>query len=128
MKFQVLYNNGIISFSPDGGRLRNELLAEFNEICEIIVELNNLDSMFFRLLPKYKLRNKLKHCRNLIHRIIGNHLTQESHNRIDSIFNFISTDEFLTYMFDSNSALNHAIIEEITDDLYALMRNVIIRE
>ncbi|CAF3742852.1 unnamed protein product [Adineta steineri] len=124
IKFQVLYRNRIILVNPDDLRLLMELGTEFNEIIEMIVGLNNFDFIFNRFL----LKNKLKDCQKLIHKIIGNHLTRKSHERIDFIFDFISTKEFLKYIFNSKLVLNHTIIKEITVDLRVVMRSGLIRE
>ncbi|CAF1063203.1 unnamed protein product [Adineta steineri] len=145
MKFQVLYDNGIISLRPDGVQLLMALRDKFNEIIAIIVKLNNLDrmpvgpsvidtvinnvdSMLFRpslkCILRIKLRIELDNCQRLIHQIIGSYLTPKSHARIGFIFNFISSDEFLTYIFNFKSTGNHAIIKEITDDLRVFMRDV----
>ncbi|CAF1059122.1 unnamed protein product [Adineta steineri] len=124
MKFQVLYSNNIILLNPNGIQLLMELCVKFNTIIEIIAALSTFNSMAGRLLLQYE----LSHCRELIHRIIGTYLTQNSHQRIDYIFNFISTGTFLRDIFDSELEGNHDIIVQITDDLHALMRNVIVRE
>ncbi|CAF1059104.1 unnamed protein product [Adineta steineri] len=130
IRFQKKICKGILLFSPNGVQLLNELIVESYLIFGLIVALNNsdpmpvqpsfidilinnVDSILVRPLLKFALQQKLENCQRLIHDIAANHLTQKSHDRINFIFNFISTDEFLTYMFDSNSTRNHAIIEEM---------------
>lgn len=117
IKFQVLYNNRNVMFNQDDLRLLTIFHEQFEEIMETIFELYDSDFMLRRLL----LRSKCNDCQNLLHKIIGNRLTQKSHDRIDFIFNLMSNKEFLKYVFDSKSNLNHAIIKEIIVDLRALM-------
>ncbi|CAF1182952.1 unnamed protein product [Adineta steineri] len=125
-KFHVLYRNRIIPFSPDGRRLMMKLRDEFILVFAMIVALNYLDLIFIQYSLQRKLQRKLRHCQQLIRRIIGNHLTQKSHDRIDFIFDFISDADFLAYIFDSELTRNHAIIEEIIDDLRALMSDALL--
>jgi hypothetical protein len=120
IKFQVLYKNRNVMFSQDDLQLLVNFRNEFNGITQTIFELYNDDFVLRRLL----LRSKCRDCQTLLHRIIGNRLTQKSHARIDFIFNFISNKEFIKYAFDSKSEFNHAIIREITIDFRALVNGM----
>ena len=122
IKFQVLYNNRDVVFNQNDLRLLIDFREHFDEITETISELYNFDFVIRRLL----LRSKCKDCQKLIHRIIGNRLTQKSHERINFIFDFISNTDFLKYVFNSKSTINHAIIREIIVDFRALMKGMLI--
>ncbi len=89
-----------------------------------------LDSMvktFVKLYVNYTIFNRFflirscQKCQKLFHDIISSRQTRQSHERIDFIFNFLSDAQFIKYVFDSNSSLNHGIVRDMIIDMGLLM-------
>jgi hypothetical protein len=98
-----------------------QLFDEFGECLESMVKT------FVKLYVNYTFITRLsfirgcKKCQKLLHDIIANRQTRESHERIDYIFNFLSNTEFLKYVFDAKPSINHAIVKDLIIDMGSLM-------
>lgn len=106
---------------PDEEHLFVEFLKQLHWFAENMFELYDFDFVVNRAI----LTRNCKKCQKLLHTILGNRASRESHERIDFICNFISNEKFLKYAFDSNSAFNRATIEDIIRDLRSLMEKEI---
>jgi hypothetical protein len=108
---------------------RNNMFNEsdlhfFDELGEC---LDSMVKIFVKLYVYYTIFNRLfliracQKCQKLFHDIIANRQTRQSHERIDFIFNFLSDAQFIKYVFDSNSSMNHGIVRDIIIDMGLLM-------
>lgn len=107
---------------PEDDKLFTDLRNQLHLLGENMFELYDFDFIANRLLF---IRN-CKKCQHMLHTIIGNQRTRESHERIDFICNFFCNTNFLKYAFDASSAFNRATITDIIQDLRSLRDNEVI--
>jgi len=121
LKLQVLYYNDNV-LSEDNLKFLKDFHEQFIALGKYMIELYEFNFILDRIL----LIRKCEQCQELMHKAVGNCLSRNSHARIDSIFNFISDEKFVKYVFDSKSAFNTATIKEIIVDLGLLVTEGII--
>jgi hypothetical protein len=107
---------------PDEENLFMNLRKKLHSLAVNMLELYNSNFM----VNRYILIRDCQKCQELLHKILANRATRESHERIDFICNFISNKKFLKYAFDSSSAFNRATIADIINDLRSLIYNEVI--
>lgn len=118
IKLRIVHKDRNMLNQDDIEALMN-FYKHFKKFIENTFELHDSD----HTLNQFLFKRNGNECQQLIHMIIKSHLTRKSHERIDFIFSFILNEEFIKYVFDSNTAFNHAITKEIIVDLRTLINN-----
>ena len=103
-----------------------ELFNELSECLDSLVKLFVKLYENFTVLNRYSFIRNCQKCQKFLHDIIANRQTQQSHERIDFIFNQLSNAEFLKYVFDSKSAFNHGIVKDMIVDMGMFINQTLI--
>ncbi|KAF2351939.1 Transposase Tc1-like [Trinorchestia longiramus] len=110
VKIGILARND--QFTTDDMRSANQLRTKFSTIVKTVISFYEVDFTF----DKAFLAKNINDCRDLLKRLVKEHLTDKSIGRIDHVLDFFSDGDFLEEMFRKDSVYRpqlKVIIEDL---------------
>ncbi|XP_068179369.1 tumor necrosis factor, alpha-induced protein 8-like protein 2 B [Antennarius striatus] len=98
VKIAILFRNN--RFNTDELRTAQEFKKKLNQGAMTAISFYEVDFTF----DKTVMEDLLIGCRDLLLKLVHNHLTPKSHGRINHVFNHYSNPELLTKLYDPNSS------------------------
>ncbi|KAI8499132.1 negative regulation of leukocyte cell-cell adhesion [Branchiostoma belcheri] len=114
VKIGILFRNE--QFSQEELRIANDFVRRFRNLAMTVVSFYEVDFTYDKMF----LLRSLAECREMLHRLVRNHLTEKSHGRIDHVFDFFGDGAFLDAVFQRESP-HRKQLGLIVKDLHTLM-------
>ncbi|KAK2522094.1 Tnfaip8l3 [Columba guinea] len=93
IKIGILYRNN--QFNQEELEIVDKFRKKLNQTAMTIVSFYEVEYTFDRNV----LAELLNECKDLVHELVGRHLTPRSHGRINHVFNHFADVEFLTALY-----------------------------
>lgn len=116
VKLAVLARNG--QFSTDELATAERFKRKLNQATLTAVSFHEVEFTFDRDV----LARTLDDCREMLHRLIGHHLTEKSHARVDNVFRSFGDGEFLAALYGTEPAFQQHLAK-ICQGLNKLMED-----
>ncbi|XP_068954147.1 tumor necrosis factor alpha-induced protein 8-like protein 3 [Petaurus breviceps papuanus] len=119
IKIGILYRNN--QFNQEEMEIVEKLRKKLNQTAMTIVSFYEVEYTF----DKNVLSQLLNECKDLVHELVGRHLTPRTHGRINHVFNHFADVEFLSalYSLDGECRLN---LKKICDGVNKLLEEKIL--
>lgn len=114
VKIGILYRND--QFNSEELSVAESFKQKFHSLALSIISFHEVEFTF----DKNFLRKSIEECRVLIQNLIARHLTEKSKGRIDLLFNFFATPDFLEALFSQDSVHREAM-DRIVLDMHKMM-------
>ena len=116
IKIGILYRND--QFSTDELLIAESFKMKFRAVGMTIVSFYEVDFTF----DKNFLHGSLTECSQILHKLVGTHLTEKSHGRIDNVFGFFRNPNLLEALFRTDSKYRD-ILKVMVSDLNKMMED-----
>lgn len=113
IKIGILQKNN--QFNSEELALVGDFRKKFTHACMTIISFYEVDFTFDRNF----LAKCINECRNILKKLVLQHLTEKSLQRIDYVFDFFSDLNFLDTLFKSNEPY-HELLGKVVGDLNKL--------
>ncbi|KAM9068667.1 tumor necrosis factor alpha-induced protein 8-like protein 3 [Sarcophilus harrisii] len=119
IKIGILYRNN--QFNQEEMEIVEKLRKKLNQTAMTIVSFYEVEYTF----DKNVLSQLLNECKDLVHELVGRHLTPRTHGRINHVFNHFADVEFLSalYSLDGECRPN---LKKICDGVNKLLEEKIL--
>nr|XP_020840161.1 tumor necrosis factor alpha-induced protein 8-like protein 3 [Phascolarctos cinereus] len=119
IKIGILYRNN--QFNQEEMEIVEKLRKKLNQTAMTIVSFYEVEYTF----DKNVLSQLLNECKDLVHELVGRHLTPRTHGRINHVFNHFADVEFLSalYSLDGECRMN---LKKICDGVNKLLEEKIL--
>ena len=114
VKMSILFRNN--QFDKEEMQMAEKFRRKFKSLAMTFISFYEVDFSFDRNF----LTKNLEECRSLLHRLIGKHLTDKSHGRVDLVFNYYANGDLLEKLFQPDGPYS-VYQKNIVDCLNKLM-------
>lgn len=114
VKIGILYRND--QFNLEELTLVDTFKQKFHSLAMTIISFHEVDFTF----DKNFLRRSIEECNTILQCLVNRHLTDKSKNRIDIVFGFFTSSDFLEAIFQQDSKY-YDLLDNIVADMHRMM-------